>query len=87
MGITETPLPHQIRRSNAYALQALFTQTGADVSLFHLPDDREELSLGLTNILGAGFDAVVLSGAVSKGRADHLPGLLRELGWRKFFTR
>ena len=77
--IHQTPLPHQIRRSNAYALQALFTQAEADVSLFHLPDDREELRLGLTNILGAGFDAVVLSGAVSKGRADHLPGLLREL--------
>ena len=79
VGINQTPLAHQIRRSNAYALQALFTQTGADVSLFHLPDDREELRTGLTNILAAGFDAVVLSGAVSKGRADHLPGLLREL--------
>jgi molybdopterin molybdotransferase len=79
VSIQDTPLPHQIRRSNAYALQALFTQTGADVSLFHLPDGLEELRDGLTKILDAGFDAVVLSGAVSKGRADHLPGLLREL--------
>jgi molybdopterin molybdotransferase len=79
VGISETPLPHQIRRSNAYALQALFTQAGADVSLFHLTDELAALRQGLTNILGAGFDAVVLSGAVSKGRADHLPGLLREL--------
>ncbi|HEX8506247.1 MAG TPA: molybdopterin molybdotransferase MoeA [Hymenobacter sp.] len=79
VGINETPLPHQIRRSNAYALQALFAQAGADVSLFHLTDELAALRQGLTNILGAGFDAVVLSGAVSKGRADHLPGLLREL--------
>ena len=43
------------------------------------------LRLGLTNILAAGFDAVVLSGAVSKGRADHLPGLLRELGVEEIF--
>ena len=85
VGIDQTPLPHQIRRSNAYALQALFAQAGADVSLFHLPDDREELRVGLTNILGAGFDAVVLSGAVSKGRADHLPDLLRELGVVEIF--
>ena len=85
VGIDKTPLPHQIRRSNAYALQALFAQAGADVSLFHLPDDREELRVGLTNIIGAGFDAVVLSGAVSKGRADHLPGLLRELGVVEIF--
>ena len=79
VGINQTPLPYQIRRSNAYALQALFTQAGADVSLFHLSDAIEELREGLAKILGTGFDAVVLSGAVSKGRADHLPGLLREL--------
>ncbi|WP_201977215.1 molybdopterin molybdotransferase MoeA [Hymenobacter rubidus] len=85
VGIHEQPLPHQIRRSNAYALQALFTQTGADVSLFHLPDALDELRDGLTKILGAGFDAVVLSGAVSKGRADHLPGLLRELHVAEIF--
>ena len=85
VGINKTPLPHQIRRSNAYALQALFVQVGADVSLFHLTDEITSLRQGLTNILGAGFDAVVLSGAVSKGRADHLPGLLRELGVVEIF--
>ncbi|WP_310394859.1 molybdopterin molybdotransferase MoeA [Hymenobacter sp.] len=85
VGINETPLPHQIRRSNAYALQALFAQAGADGSLFHLTDDVDALRRGLTNILGAGFDAVVLSGAVSKGRADHLPGLLRELHVQEIF--
>ncbi|MBF9239072.1 molybdopterin molybdotransferase MoeA [Hymenobacter sp. BT683] len=79
VGINETPLPHQIRRSNAYALQGLFAQTGAEVSLFHLTDEITALRQGLINILSAGFDAVVLSGAVSKGRADHLPSLLREL--------
>ena len=85
VGINATPLAHQIRRSNVYALQALFTQVGAEVSLFHLPDNLEELRVGLTNILAADFDAVVLSGAVSKGRADHLPGLLRELHVEEIF--
>ena len=85
VGISATPLAHQIRRSNVYALQALFIQAGADVSLFHLSDNVEELRVGLTNILAAGFDAVVLSGAVSKGRADHLPGLLRELHVAEIF--
>ncbi|GAA4051031.1 molybdopterin molybdotransferase MoeA [Hymenobacter glaciei] len=85
VGIEATPLAHQIRRSNVYALQTLFTQAGAEVSLFHLSDNREELRVGLTNILAAGFDAVVLSGAVSKGRADHLPGLLRELHVEEIF--
>ena len=85
VGLSATPLAHQIRRSNVYALQALFTQSGADVTLFHLSDNVEELRVGLTNILAAGFDAVVLSGAVSKGRADHLPGLLRELHVEEIF--
>ena len=85
VGIAETPLPHQIRRSNVYALEAMFTQAGAEVTLFHLTDELAALRQGLGNILAAGFDAVVLSGAVSKGRADHLPGLLRELGVVEIF--
>ena len=85
VGIHETPLPHQIRRSNAYALQALFSQAGAEIALFHLTDELTSLRQGLTNILAAGFDAVVLSGAVSKGRADHLPSLLQELGVVEIF--
>ncbi|MGI4886645.1 MAG: molybdopterin molybdotransferase MoeA [Janthinobacterium lividum] len=83
--VAATPLPHQIRRSNAYAVQALLTPAGADVHLFHLPDDLPTLRQGLANILAAGFDAVVLSGAVSKGRADHLPTLLRELAVAEIF--
>ncbi|AMJ64070.1 molybdopterin molybdotransferase MoeA [Hymenobacter sp. PAMC 26628] len=83
--VAATPLPHQIRRSNAYAVQALLAPAGADVHLFHLPDDLPTLRQGLTNILAAGFDAVVLSGAVSKGRADHLPALLRALGVEEIF--
>ncbi|GAA4353409.1 molybdopterin molybdotransferase MoeA [Hymenobacter saemangeumensis] len=83
--IDATPLPHQIRRSNAYALQALLQPAGAEVSLFHLTDELSSLRSGLTNILAAGFDAVVLSGAVSKGRADHLPALLQELGVQEIF--
>ncbi|MBD2769056.1 molybdopterin molybdotransferase MoeA [Hymenobacter sp. BT664] len=83
--LDELPLPHQIRRSNAYALQALFSQAGAQVSLFHLNDEFVVLRQGLAGILDTGFDAVVLSGAVSKGRADHLPGLLRELGAVEIF--
>ena len=85
VSIDQKPLPHQIRRSNAYALRALFAQTGAEVALFHLTDELAALRDGLTTILGAGFDAVVLSGAVSQGRADHLPGLLRELGVAEIF--
>ncbi len=83
--VAAVPLPHQIRRSNAYAVQALLAPAGADVQLFHLPDELGALRQGLANVLAAGFDAVVLSGAVSKGRADHVPALLRELGVTEIF--
>lgn len=83
--ISAQPLPHQIRRSNAYAVRAMLLQAGAEVTLFHLPDALPDLRAGLAEILAGGFDAVVLSGAVSQGRADHLPALLQELGVAEIF--
>ncbi len=87
VAVAATPLPHQLRRSNAYALHALLAQAGAEVGLFHLPDDRAALQTGLAALLGRadGYDAVVLSGAVSQGRADHVPGVLRALGVAELF--
>ncbi|WP_254244788.1 molybdopterin-binding protein [Hymenobacter sp. BRD67] len=46
----------------------------------------ETLKAGLPPLL-AGFDAVLLSGGVSKGKADFLPQALRELGVREVFHR
>lgn len=80
------PLPHQIRRSNVYALHALLTAAGAACTLHHFADDQGQLRAGLAPLFAPGaYDAVVLSGAVSKGRADHLPGIFREMGVGEIF--
>ncbi|WP_375416502.1 molybdopterin molybdotransferase MoeA [uncultured Hymenobacter sp.] len=84
--VAATPLSHQIRRSNVYALHALLTAAGAACTLHHFPDDPGQLHSGLAPLFAPGaYDAVVLSGAVSKGRADHLPGIFRELGVEEIF--
>ncbi len=81
---TENPLPHQIRRSNGLMLQALVQQAGATADVFHLPDDADQLRQALPALL-KGYDVVVLSGGVSKGRADLLPTVLREAGAEEIF--
>jgi molybdopterin molybdotransferase len=84
--VTETPLPHQIRRSNAYMLQAALTLDGATSDIFHFDDDLATLKTSLPPLL-AEYDAVLLSGGVSKGKADFLPQALRESGVTELFHR
>lgn len=83
--VEATPFPHQIRRSNTYALAALLAPDGAECTDFYFPDDLTQLRHGLPALLKGDFDAVVFSGAVSQGKADFLPGVLRELGVREVF--
>ncbi|TGE16110.1 molybdopterin molybdotransferase MoeA [Hymenobacter elongatus] len=84
VALTQTPLPHQIRRSNAYMVQAALREAGAESEAFHFNDDQAALRQGLPPLLAA-FDALVLSGGVSKGQADFLPAMLRELGVTQIF--
>jgi len=82
--LTQAPLPHQIRRSNAYMLRAALLEAGAESEIFHFNDDQRALRQGLPPLLAA-FDALVLSGGVSKGQADFLPGILQEIGVEQVF--
>ncbi len=77
--------PHQIRRSNDYALRAALHAAGwPRVERFHLHDMRHEIEHTLWHIL-AEFDVVLLAGGVSKGKFDFLPAVLAELGVQKKF--
>ena len=74
--------PHQIRRSNAYAVVAALRQRGFQrVADDHLPDDagqlRERLRLHLHT-----HEVLILSGGVSMGRFDLVPAALEEIGVR-----
>jgi molybdopterin molybdotransferase len=82
--VDQVPLPHQIRRSNAPMLQAALAVDGALSEAFHFDDDLASLKQGLPPLLAA-FDAVLLSGGVSKGKADFLPQALRESGVEQLF--
>jgi molybdopterin molybdotransferase len=76
----EAILPHQIRRSNAYAVAAALQEHGfRRVADDHLPDDiaqlRERLGVHLRT-----HEVLILSGGVSMGRFDLVPQVLAELG-------
>lgn len=77
--------PHQVRRSNDYALRAALIAAGyPHVERFLLHDMRHEIEHQVWHLL-AEFDVVLLTGGVSKGKFDYLPDMLDELGVRKVF--
>ena len=82
VGISDTPLPHQIRQSNGYMLQAALLQSGVKAERFHLHDDKTSLLQEVENILRR-YDVLLLSGGVSKGKADFIPDVLATLGVQK----
>lgn len=83
--VTSPVAPHQIRRSNDYALRAALIATGYPrVERFHLRDARHEIEHLLWHIL-AEYDLVLLTGGVSKGKFDFLPAALDAQGVRKIF--
>jgi len=72
--------PHQIRRSNAYGVAAALRQRGFQrVADDHLPDDAAALRHRLRLHMDT-HEVLVLSGGVSMGRFDLVPGVLADLG-------
>ncbi len=77
--------PHQIRRSNDYALRAGLIAAGYPrVERYHLHDMRQEIEHLLWHVL-AEYDAVLLTGGISKGKFDYLPQVLDELHVERIF--
>ena len=80
-------LPHQIRRSNAYAIAAGLRLHGFQrVADDHIADDAAELRRRLKFHLET-HDVLVLSGGVSMGKLDLVPKVLEELGVRCVFHK
>lgn len=82
--IDQTPLPHQIRRSNDAALQSALLELGCPSNKFHLTDSKELLTNNLRNIF-KDHELIILSGGVSKGKFDYVPEVLESLGVKKLF--
>jgi len=84
--IEQTPLPHQIRMSNAYALQQALVSLGIKARKYHLRDHLQQMRETLGMLVKTN-DVLILSGGVSKGKADYIPQILEELGIVKHFHR
>lgn len=75
----QKPLPHQIRSSNEFVLEAGFRQIGVRGKRKHLPDDRRSIRNAINEV--SNNELLVFSGGVSKGKADFLPETLVEMGF------
>lgn len=84
--VGETPGPGQIRNSNETMLVAQLRQMGAEpLPLGVARDNAAELRERIT--VGLQADVLLLSGGVSAGKLDLVPGVLEELGVRQIFHK
>jgi molybdopterin molybdotransferase len=74
--ISENPLPHQIRKSNVYAVGALLQKLDISVEYFHVADDLENSIKKIAELL-QNFDVLIFSGGVSMGKKDFIPDALK----------
>ncbi len=84
--INESPGPAQIRNSNASMLAAQIESAGGiPVSIGIARDNRDELQRKIQQ--GLKCDVLVLSGGVSAGVLDLVPGTLAEMGVTEIFHK
>jgi len=86
VGVEETPLTHQIRRSNVFTLVSLLEKLQIPSETAHITDDKPILKEKIKTYL-EDFDVLLFSGAVSKGKYDFLPEVFDELGVEKLFHK
>jgi molybdopterin molybdotransferase len=84
--IQDNPEPHQIRKSNVFAIRTQLEKWGIECELLHLPDNQKSIESNLANALTK-YDLIVLSGGVSKGKFDYVPDALAALGVEKHFHK
>jgi molybdopterin molybdotransferase len=82
----EKPGPGQIRNSNGATLSALVTRAGGVPNSLGIARDTGD---DLRRLIQKGLEAdlLILSGGVSAGDLDLVPGVLRELGVREVFHK
>lgn len=79
--------PYQVRRSNSLFIHsALIKENLFEAEIFHLKDNKTVLLKEIKKILN-NFDSLVLTGGVSAGKFDFIPGVLKELGVNELFHK
>jgi molybdopterin molybdotransferase len=86
VAVDEVPLPHQIRQSNAYALQAALAALGIPATRYHLPDEPAAVRAGIAQTLER-HNLLLISGGVSRGKRDYVPEALTAAGVAERFHR
>jgi molybdopterin molybdotransferase len=81
----EVPGPGQIRNSNAVMLQSLASEYGRVSVSAIVPDDIGKLRQMLEK--GLEYDVMVVTGGVSAGQRDLVPGVLLQLGVKQIFHK
>ncbi len=84
--VNQSPLSHQIRRSNVYSLVALLEKINVPCETIHLVDEKKELKEKIQSFLET-YDVLLCSGAVSKGKFDFLPEVFDALCVKKLFHK
>ena len=82
--VDKIPESHQVRMSNVYSLHAALKMDMISADIFHINDDEATLFAQLSTIVDK-YDVVLISGGVSKGKYDYVPGILNKLGVQKLF--
>jgi molybdopterin molybdotransferase len=82
--VGSNPQPHQIRRSNVFAIEAAMVKLGWPAQVFHFTDEKDALHRALSDIHDR-FEVIILSGGVSKGKFDFVPQILERIGVKKLF--
>ncbi len=87
VGVHDKPSDFQIRQSNSDALMSSLRANGFnDIHNYHLHDDEREILSSLGDILDSS-DVIIISGGVSKGKFDFIPGALVNLGVEEVFHK
>jgi molybdopterin molybdotransferase len=84
--VDQQPLPYQIRRSNIYTIQAVLQEYLIAADLLHIKDDHQ-LALEQIKDCISRYDVILLSGGISMGKFDYIPGVLEELAVKKHFHK
>ncbi len=85
--VSEDPEPHQIRRSNSYALRSLLAGAGFEkTTMHHFRDDPDAIESGLAQLLESSR-FILVSGGVSAGRFDYVPEVLKRLRVEQVFHK
>lgn len=77
--VDKQPEDYQIRQSNNFAVAAVLGRYGITLDMRHADDDIEATKKLLTECMSR-YDVVIISGGVSKGAYDYVPGVLADLG-------